>query len=100
MKKYLALLLPLLAMGCTNTVEVKEIAQYKCGEQIISTKMLGDNSVILTIDNQDNVLIPTISPAGKKYTNMTEQIYFWQTDGNVYLRIKERDYPMCRQLVQ
>lgn len=100
MMKYMILLLPLLLMGCANTVEVREVAQYKCGEQIITTKILNDDSVIMTINNTDNVLIPVASPTGQKYSNVTEQIYFWQTGGNVYLRIRERDYPLCQQIVQ
>lgn len=51
MKKYLLLLLPLLA-ACTGApeVEIEKKIEYKCGEQIISADFLDDDSMIARVD--------------------------------------------------
>ena len=51
MKKYLLLLLPLLAAcAVAPEVEIEKKIEYKCGEQIISADLLDDDSMIARVD--------------------------------------------------
>ncbi len=100
MKKYLVLFLPLFAAACANTVEVEEDVEYKCGDQIIKTEMLGDDSMIANINGINNVLVRTASDSGRRYENNATRVVFTQKDGETSLSIKGRNYPLCREIVR
>lgn len=100
MKKYLALLLPLLVWGCANSVEVENKAEYKCGEQVIMTEMLDDDSMIIRINGVNNVLTRVASDSGKRFENLATQVTFLQKGGDTYLGIKGRNYPLCQEIVR
>ncbi len=100
MKKYLALLLPLLVWGCANSVEVEDKTEYKCGEQVIMTEMLDDDSMIIRINGVNNVLTRVASDSGKRFENLATQVTFLQKGSDTYLGIKGRNYPLCQKIVR
>lgn len=100
MKKYLALVLPLLAAACANTVDVEDKIEYKCGDQIVKAEMLGDDSMIANINGINNVLVRTASDSGRRYENNATQVVFTQNDSGNYLSIKGRSYPLCQEMVR
>lgn len=100
MKKYLALFLPLLAIGCANTVEVEEKIEYKCGEQVLVAEMLDDDSMIVRINGVNNVLTKVASGSGRRYENLATQVTFIQKSGDTYLMIKGHDYPLCQEIIR
>ncbi len=100
MKKYLALFLPLLIWGCANQVEVEDKTEYKCGEQVIMTEMLDDDSMIIRINGVNNVLTRVASDSGKRFENLATQVTFLQKRGDTYLGIKGRNYPLCQEIVR
>ena len=61
MKKCWLWALPVLLTGCANTVEVKNAADFKCGEQIIHAEVFDDNSMIVRINGVNNVLTKVAS---------------------------------------
>lgn len=98
MRKYLFILLPLLATACANTVEVEDKAEYKCGEQVVMAEFLDDDSIILRIDGINNVLTKVSSSSGKRFENLATQVTFIQKHGDTYLNIKGREYPLCQEI--
>ena len=65
--KYWILGLSLMVMACSHSVDVKDQASYKCGDQIIRVTVLNDNSMIVHANGIDHVLTKVASPAGEKY---------------------------------
>ena len=54
--KYWILGLSLMVMACSHSVDVKDQASYKCGDQIIRVTVLNDNSMIVRANGIDHVL--------------------------------------------
>jgi len=98
MKKYLLIGLPLLAMGCSSTVTVEDEAEYKCGEQIVYAQMLDDESMIVKLNGVNNVLSRVASPAGERYENIATGVTFSELDGEKYLTINGRNFPVCQEI--
>lgn len=98
--KYWVVLLPLLLAACANTVEVEHQAEYKCGEQVIVTEFLDDDSIILRLNGVNNVLTRVASSTGKRYENTATRVTLIQRDGDTYLSISGRDYPLCQKVVR
>lgn len=98
MLKYLFLWLPFLITACSNRVDVEHHAEYKCGEQIIETSLLDDDSLIVKINGVDNLLNRAPSSFGRRYENAPEQISLERRNGDVFLIIKGRNYPLCQQI--
>lgn len=63
--KYWILGLSLMVMACSHSVDVKDQASYKCGDQIIRVTVLNDNSMIVRANGIDHVLTKVASPAGE-----------------------------------
>lgn len=100
MMKYWILGLPMLIMACANTVEVEDQAEYKCGEQIVQAEMLDDNSMIVTINGVKNVLSRVAASTGERYENIATKVSFMEQDGDKYLSIQGRRYPMCQRITK
>jgi lipoprotein len=96
--KYWIAMFPLLLAACANTVEVKDKDDFKCGEQIVRAEFLDDDSIILQINGVNNVLTKVAAASGKRYENIATQIVFMQQNGDYYLTIKGRNYPVCRKI--
>ena len=94
MKKYLLLLLPLLA-ACAGApeVEIEKKIEYKCGEQIISADFLDDDSMIARVDGINYVLVRVAAADGRRYENTATGMTFMQNGNGTYLTIKGRNYP-------
>lgn len=101
MKKYLLLLLPLLA-ACANKaeVEIEKKIEYKCGEQIISADFLDDESMIARINGINYVLVRVVAADGRRYENTATGMIFVQNGNGTYLTIKGHNYPMCQEIVK
>ena len=100
MKKCWLWALPVLLTGCANTVEVKKAADFKCGEQIIHAEVFDDNSMIVRINGVNNVLTKVASASGERYENIASRVVFSQNDGDTYLTINNRRYPLCQEIVR
>lgn len=98
--KYWIVALPMLLMACANTVEVEDQAEYKCGEQVVLAQMLDDNSMIVTINGVKNVLSRVASSSGERYENIATKVTFMEQDGDKYLEIQGRRYPLCQRIVK
>lgn len=98
--KYWVMVMPLLLAACANTVDIEKKAEYKCGEQVITTEFLDDDSMIVRVNGVNNVLTRVASSAGKRYENTATQVGFMQRDGDSYLSISGRNYPMCQELIR
>ena len=61
--KYWILGLSLMVMACSHSVDVKDQASYKCGDQIIRVTVLNDNSMIVRANGIDHVPV--------SYTHLT-----------------------------
>ena len=85
--KYWILGLSLMVMACSHSVDVKDQASYKCGDQIIRVTVLNDNSMIVRA-----------SPAGEKYEDAVSQVSFTKQDGEFYLGMQGRNYPLCLKI--
>lgn len=96
--KYLIAGLVILVGGCTNTVEVEDIREYKCGNQIIKAEFLDDDSIILQINSDNQVLNKVKTASGMRYENYLNKITFFKQDGYYYLTIDEQNYPMCLRI--
>ena len=86
MKKYLLLLLPLLA-ACAGApeVEIEKKIEYKCGEQIISADFLDDDSMIARVDGINYVLVRVAAADGRRYENTATGMTFMQNGNGTYL---------------
>ena len=98
MIKYVLAGLPLLIAGCTSTVEIQDEAEYKCGEQIVHAQMLDDESMIVKINGVNNVLAKVASANGERYENIATRVTFSEVDGEKYLSINGRNFPMCQEI--
>lgn len=98
MLKYILLWATFLIAACSNRVDVEHRAEYKCGEQIIETTLLDDDSLIVKINGVDNVLSRAASSSGRRYENIRAQITLERRNGDVFLIIKGRNYPLCQQI--
>ena len=100
MKKCWLWALPVLLTGCANTVEVKNASDFKCGVQIIHAEVFDDNSMIVRINGVNNVLTKVASASGERYENIASRVVFSQNDGDTYLTINNRRYPLCQEIVR
>ncbi|MCX4349718.1 MAG: MliC family protein [Alphaproteobacteria bacterium] len=98
MMKYLLAGLPLLLAACSSTVDVQDEAEYKCGEQIVYAQMLDDESMIVKINGVNNVLARVASASGERYENIATRVTFSEMDGEKYLSINGRNYPVCQEI--
>gem|GEM_PF-299853 len=98
--KYWILGLSLMVMACSHSVDVKDQASYKCGDQIIRVTVLNDNSMIVRANGIDHVLTKVASPAGEKYEDAVSQVSFTKQDGEFYLGMQGRNYPLCLKIKQ
>lgn len=57
-----------------------------------------DDSIILQINGVNNVLTKVAAASGKRYENIATQIVFMQQNGDYYLTIKGRNYPVCQKI--
>ncbi len=96
--KYWILGLSLLVMACSRSVDVKDQASYKCGDQIIRVTVLNDNSMIVRANGIDHVLTKTLSPAGEKYEDTVSMVSFTKQDGEFFLAMQGRNYPVCKRI--
>ena len=96
MKKYLLLLLPLLA-ACAGAPEVEIEKKI---EQIISADFLDDASMIARVDGINYVLVRVAAADGRRYENTATGMTFMQNGNGTYLTIKGRNYPMCQEIVR
>lgn len=94
----MVLLLPLLVMGCANSVEVENKADYKCGSQILSTTYLDDDSVVAKIDGVNYVLTRVASAQGNRFENTAAKITFIQNGDDVSLFMNGLNYPLCQEI--
>ncbi|MBQ7286057.1 MAG: hypothetical protein IJW72_07410 [Alphaproteobacteria bacterium] len=101
MKKYVWGTVLLLAMaGCTNSVEVKNEFEYKCGTQVVKTEVLDDNSMIVHINGVNHVLTRVAYPNGTRYENVVSQVSLTRADGDTYLTINGINYPICQEIIR
>lgn len=96
--KYLLLGLSLLVAACSNTVELKGKAEYKCGDQVIQAELLDDNSMIIRINGVNNVLSKVAAANGERYENIATKVTFMEQNGDYYLSIHGNNYPVCREI--
>ena len=96
--KYWILGLSLMVMACSHSVDVKDQAGYKCGDQIIRVTVLNDNSMIVRANGIDHVLTKVASPAGEKYEDAVSQVSLTKQDGEFYLGMQGRNYPLCLKI--
>lgn len=94
------LLLFLGLSGCTHTVDIDESTIYKCGDKIIHVDYLDDDSVILTLNGESNVLNRVADEKGYRFDNMDSQIVLNHQDGAVYFSVQGKTYPICFQVKQ
>lgn len=100
MKKLLTLIFPLILMSCSHTVEIENSKNYKCGDKIIAIDFLDDDSLILKMNGQSNVLTLIASASGSKYENISAGLIFWNKGSDNYLKINGYDYPQCKEIVK
>lgn len=98
MMKYMVLFLPMLVMGCANSVDVENKAEYKCGNQIVTATYLEDDSVIAKIDGVNYVLTRVASAQGNRFENVASQITFLQNGSDVNLAMRGYNYPLCQEI--
>lgn len=96
--KYLILGMTFLAAACANSVEVTHETEYKCGEKIVQAEFLDDDSMILRIDGINNVLTKVAASSGKRFENLATKVTFMQQNGDYYLSIADRNYPVCQEI--
>lgn len=96
--KYLIFGLALLAGACSNTVEIDQQGDFKCGDHIVKVSLLDDDSMILRMNGINNVLNKTAASAGEKYENSASGISFTELDGEQYLTINGQNYPACKKI--
>lgn len=100
MNKMLFLALPLLLAACAHEVEVESAADFKCGDKVIETQYLDDDSMIVKIDGRNHMLENVISASGAKYSNAKGDIIFWNKGSDNYLEIGDISYPLCKKIVK
>lgn len=101
MKKYVfGLAVLLAAAGCTNSVEVKNKLEYKCGSQVIRSEVLDDNSMIVHMNGVNYVLTRVAYPDGTRYENLVSRVSLTATDGGTYLAVNGVNYPMCEEIMR
>lgn len=101
MKKYMfGAALLLVAAGCTNSVQLKNQLEYKCGSQVIRTEVYDDNSMTVHLNGTNYVLTRVAYPDGTRYENMASQLSLTSTDGGTYLAVNGVNYPMCQEIVR
>ena len=96
--KYWILGLSLMVMACSHSVDVKDQASDKCGDQIIRVTVLNDTSMIVRANGIDHVLTKVASPAGEKYEDAVSHVSFTKQDGEFYLCMQGRNYPLCLKI--
>ena len=96
--KYTTFAAFLLLFGCTPSVDVDDVRQYKCGAQIIKASFLDDNSVILGVNGTNYVLERSAANSGRRYDNNDSNITFMQQGRNTYLIMDGKNYPLCLEL--
>lgn len=72
--------LSLMVMACSHSVDVKDQASYKCGDQIIRVTVLNDNSMIVRANGIDHVLTP---PRRRVKNTKTYQVSFTNRTANL-----------------
>jgi len=96
--KYAVFMMFLLLLGCTPTVEVDDVKQYKCGAEIINATFLEDNSMILRVNGTNYVLNRSAANSGRRYDNADSKITFMQQGSNTYLIMNGQNYPLCLEI--
>ena len=88
----------LLLAGCSHVVNVDETIEYKCGEQIVTAEYLDDESVVLKMNGKNTVLSKSATDKGERFDNSDSHMTFVKKDGNVYLSVEGKVYPMCLEI--
>lgn len=60
--------------------------------------MLDDESMIVKINGVNNVLARVASASGERYENIATRVTFSEMDGEKYLSINGRNYPVCQEI--
>lgn len=97
MKQYWLVGLSLALIGCSNTIDIEDVREYKCGEQIIRVEFLDDESVIINNNGTNTVLAEV---ADNRYENSAAKIIFQKQHGDYSLSIDGHSYPICQKLVR
>lgn len=100
MKKMFLLALPFLLISCAHEVEVESSADYKCGDQVLETQYLDDDSMIVKLDGRNHMLESVISASGDKYSNSQGNIIFWNKGSDSYFELNGKSYPQCARIVK
>lgn len=56
--------------------------------------------MIVRINGVNNVLTKVASASGERYENIASRVVFSQNDGDTYLTINNRRYPLCQEIVR
>ena len=96
--KYWIFVLLAFASGCTPSVDVEAVKQYKCGAEIVKASFLEDNSMILGVNGTNYVLNRSATNSGLRYDNDDSSISFTQLGRNTYLIMNGKNYPLCLEL--
>lgn len=88
----------LIVVSCTRSIDVDYVTQYKCGDMIVYAQYLDDDSVILTINGNNVVLNRTVANNKNRFDSNNSDITFIEEEGDIYLKIKGNEYPMCIEL--
>lgn len=99
MKKYMfGMALLLAAAACTNSVEVKNELEYKCGSQVVRAEVLDDNSMVVHMNGVNYVLTRVAYADGTRYENLVSNVSLTSTGGDTYLAVNGVNYPMCQEI--
>ena len=84
--------------ACAHTVDVEDMLEYKCGDQVIETMFLSDDSVIVSLNNNKFVLNKTASEDGVRYDNTNSKVSLRQDGSDTYLSANGINYPLCYEI--
>lgn len=100
MKFIKSVFLCLLLTACANPQEVREVRYYTCGESLVTSIVQEDDTMLLSVGDQQNVLHPRGSGCCTTYRNVSEVIVFSPWQETAYFDFAGEVYPICRTIKQ
>lgn len=95
MKKYFALLLPLLLIGCASNPNGRA-GTYQCGDQEVTLRYCGKgNTAYVTVNGKTHKMRETSSKYDSRFANEKEGSELWFTDNATYIVTEYQAYPQC-----
>lgn len=96
MKKLPALLLLFFLASCAHRLEVESIKRYQCGPQMITVKILNNDSAVVIV-NELKVILNRVSGGNEpRYEDVAGQIVLTILKNNrVEFKLDKMVYPRC-----